>query len=157
MFQRHYYKGNYHPSALETDPVRTSRDRAPPSSPPFPVAKPRILGIEAPQGELAVDTHHGQETHSYQCRAPSPDMKSRLIRALSRAKYAAIGAAVGGAAGGLFSRNAASTGAGVGALLGAIVGEKRVDVGSMVDEKRVDVGSVVDDVKERKPSRGSDD
>ena len=59
---------------------------------------------------------------------------SRLKRALSRAKFAAIGAAVGGGLGGLVGRSAASTGAGVGALVGATIGEKRVEVGSIVED-----------------------
>lgn len=57
---------------------------------------------------------------------------ARIKRALSRARYAAIGGAVGGALGGLFSRNAASTGAAIGGLLGATYGEKRLDVGAVV-------------------------
>lgn len=61
-------------------------------------------------------------------------MRSKIYRALSRAKYAAIGAAIGGGIGGLMNKNAASTGAAMGALAGAIIGEKRVTVTSFVDE-----------------------
>jgi hypothetical protein len=64
----------------------------------------------------------------------STTMTSRIKRALSRARYAAIGAAIGAAVGGLVSNNAASTGGAVGALVGATIGEKRVSVGSYLDE-----------------------
>lgn len=61
-------------------------------------------------------------------------VQGRVVRALGRARYAAIGGAVGGGVGGLISRNAASTGAGLGALIGAIIGEKRTDVDSLVTQ-----------------------
>jgi outer membrane lipoprotein SlyB len=54
-------------------------------------------------------------------------MRSRIRRALSRAKLAAVGGAVGAAVGGLVSRNAASSGAAVGALAGATVADLRSD------------------------------
>lgn len=66
-------------------------------------------------------------------------MKNKLMLAISRAKFAAIGAAIGGGLGGLINRNAASTGAATGALIGAIIGEKSVAV-----------SGIVSDVKERK-------
>ena len=54
-------------------------------------------------------------------------MRSRIRRALNRAKLAAVGGAIGAGLGGLFSRNAASSGAAVGALAGATVAEMRSD------------------------------
>lgn len=54
-------------------------------------------------------------------------MRSRIRRALNRAKLAAVGGAVGAAIGGLVSRNAASSGAAVGALAGATVADLRSD------------------------------
>lgn len=59
-------------------------------------------------------------------------MKGRILRALSRAQYAAMGAAVGAFLGGLWSRSAASTGAATGALVGAVVGEKRQDFDDII-------------------------
>jgi len=66
-------------------------------------------------------------------------MKDRLLRALKRAQYAAIGAAVGAFLGGLISRSTASTGAASGALVGALVGEKRHDVDSLLSGVKEDV------------------
>jgi len=89
-------------------------------------------------------------------------MKGRIRRALSRARYAAIGAAIGGAVGGLFSRNAASTGAATGALLGAMFGEKRVSAGGWLQEIKggeAEEGSPVEGVVEKVKARkgtGSD-
>jgi len=54
-------------------------------------------------------------------------MRSRIRRALDRAKLAAVGGAIGAGLGGLLSRNAASSGAAVGALAGATVAEMRSD------------------------------
>jgi hypothetical protein len=67
------------------------------------------------------------------------DMKDRILRALKRAQYAAIGAAVGAFLGGLISRSTASTGAASGALVGALVGEKRYDVDSLLSGVKEDV------------------
>jgi osmotically inducible lipoprotein OsmB len=64
-------------------------------------------------------------------------MKSRLIRAWSRAKNAAIFAAVGAGIGGLFGKSAASSGAALGALVGATIGEKRASIGP-ISEKVTD-------------------
>lgn len=61
-------------------------------------------------------------------------VSSRLQRAWSRSRHAAVGASIGAAVGGLFSRNAASSGAAIGALVGAVVGEKRVSTRSRVED-----------------------
>ena len=63
-------------------------------------------------------------------------MKSRIITAVTRASYAAIGAAIGAAVGGLFSRNAASTGGALGALAGATVGEIQSNPGSFYNRAK---------------------
>lgn len=76
-------------------------------------------------------------------------MRQRVMRVLSRARYAAMGAAVGAAVGGLFSRNAASTGGAVGGLVGAVVGEKRVSTSGRVAELRE---RGLDRVEELKPA-----
>lgn len=77
------------------------------------------------------------------------NMAGRIRRALSRARYAAIGGAIGGAVGGMVSRNAASSGAALGALAGAFVGETRVSAEERIDElKEVgeeSVGDIVSD------------
>ena len=57
---------------------------------------------------------------------------SRFKRAVSRAKYAAVGGSFGALIGGLVSRNAASSGAAIGALIGATIGEQRVNVDEFV-------------------------
>lgn len=67
-------------------------------------------------------------------------MKSRLIRAWNRAKYAAIFAAVGAGVGGLFGRRTASSGAALGALVGATIGEKRTAMKSLPEKVKRGVG-----------------
>ncbi|MDT3433662.1 hypothetical protein [Haloarcula sp. 1CSR25-25] len=67
-------------------------------------------------------------------------MKSRIIRAWSRARHAAIFAAAGAGIGGLFSKRAASSGAALGALVGATIGEKRASIGP-ISEKVTDEAS----------------
>lgn len=66
------------------------------------------------------------------------DLKTRVKRALARARYAAVGAAVGAAIGGLFGRSTASTGGATGALVGALVAEKRYSAGGWLDQIRAD-------------------
>lgn len=78
------------------------------------------------------------------------DTKTRIRRALARARYAAIGAAIGAAAGGLFGRRTASTGGATGALVGAVVAEKKFSAGGWIDQVRGDDDeeeSVVDSIK----------
>lgn len=70
---------------------------------------------------------------------------SRFKRAVSRAKYAAIGGSLGAFAGGLISRNAASSGAALGALIGATIGDQRVNVDEFVGK-----------VKDRKNSENAE-
>ncbi|MFW5974454.1 MAG: hypothetical protein ACOCPZ_03655 [Natrialbaceae archaeon] len=62
------------------------------------------------------------------------DLKTRVKRALARARYAAAGAAIGAAIGGLFGRSTASTGGATGALLGALIAEKRYSAGGWLDQ-----------------------
>lgn len=76
-------------------------------------------------------------------------MKQRILRALRRAQYAAIGAAVGAFLGGLFSRSTASTGAATGALIGAVVGEKRHDLDSIIEGVREREESATDESEGR--------
>jgi outer membrane lipoprotein SlyB len=63
-------------------------------------------------------------------------MKSKIKRALSRAKYAAVGAAIGAAIGGLANRNAASTGGALGGLAGATIADFRSGADGVFAELR---------------------
>ena len=65
---------------------------------------------------------------------------SRLKRAFSRAKHAALFAAIGGGLGGIVGRNSASSGAALGALIGATIGEKRATPGSITERIKDGVG-----------------
>lgn len=91
-----------------------------------PVAK--AYGLERGDG---VDS----ESHVYpsERRWVGMEARLRLDRALTRARYAAIGAAAGAAVGGLFGRSTASTGGAVGAMVGATVGEVRSSADGLID------------------------
>ncbi|USZ71061.1 YMGG-like glycine zipper-containing protein [Natronosalvus halobius] len=79
-------------------------------------------------------------------------VKDRLVRAMSRARYAAMGAAVGAFLGGLLGKQTASTGAALGALVGATFGEHRPTVQSRFDDLKSGSGPNVSGLR----SRGSD-
>ncbi|WP_079978787.1 hypothetical protein [Halanaeroarchaeum sulfurireducens] len=70
-------------------------------------------------------------------------MKSRIVRGLSRAKYAAVFADVGAGIGGLFGRSTASSGAAAGALIGASLGEQRFSGDSISERVKGEVNERV--------------
>lgn len=70
-------------------------------------------------------------------------MKTRIVRGLSRAKYAAVFAAIGAGIGGLFGRSTASSGAAVGALIGASIGERRASPVSISEQVKAEVNERV--------------
>jgi len=69
-------------------------------------------------------------------------MSSRIRRALSRAKYAAILAALGAGLGGLISRNTASTGAAAGALFADRGAQERAEARNLPEAIRKRAGTV---------------
>ncbi|WP_312911004.1 glycine zipper 2TM domain-containing protein [Natronosalvus caseinilyticus] len=79
-------------------------------------------------------------------------VKDRLVRAMSRARYAAMGAAVGAFLGGLLGKQTASTGAALGALVGATIGEHRPTVQSRFDDLKPGSGPTAGGLR----SRGND-